>query len=140
VVPRLLLLAFYLDQRWPWRFAVAVIALFVGSFLLLLGALVLGRNWGLIAFVPGAWFVCWLADILDQRAAVRPRSGWDPRRPGFASNVGSGGRPRATWTRGALCDRRLIRIMIARRRYGVSGVCSYRNMAPIQGRFGSLYY
>src|SRR5215471_14313925 len=38
VVPRLLLLAFYLDQRWPWRFAVAVIALFVGSFLLLLGA------------------------------------------------------------------------------------------------------
>jgi hypothetical protein len=62
-------LAFYLDGQLPWRYGVAITALFVLNFALLFAALtLLPNNWGMLWFAPFLWFGYRLADVIGDRA------------------------------------------------------------------------
>lgn len=72
--PAIFGLAFWMDGNvWPWRYVVAFVVLFVGAFLLLLAALALWGNWGLLALPPWLWFGYRLANVIGGGMPRRAR-------------------------------------------------------------------
>jgi hypothetical protein len=72
--PAIFGLALWMDGNvWLWRYVVAFVVLFVGAFLLLLAALELGGNWGLLALPTWLWFGYRLANVIDNGLPCQPQ-------------------------------------------------------------------
>jgi len=69
-----MLLAFWMDRQWPWRYAVAFTALIVANFAAFFAVLRLWPDWrGLLATLPFLALNYRIAFVIGERTTLRPR-------------------------------------------------------------------